>query len=181
MGLGALVNAATFATFAFLAPLVTDTAGMATPWISVALMLFGAGSFIGVTVAGRVSDHRPGVVIAVGGALLLLGWVGLATFAGHPVALLPLVFIQGALSFAVGSTLIARVLYEAAGAPTMGGAYATAALNLGAAGGPAIAAAALGTRAGYTGPVWVSSVLVALALVIAVPLRRVIAPRTPVG
>jgi MFS transporter, DHA1 family, chloramphenicol resistance protein len=177
MGLGALVNAATFATFAFMAPIVTDTASLGAPWISVALMLFGVGSLIGVTVAGRVSDHRPGVAIAAGGPLLLIGWVGLAAFADQPVALLLLVFVQGALSFALGSTLIARVLYEAAGAPTMGGAYATAALNIGAAGGPAIAAASLGAHAGYTGPVWVSSVLVALALIIALPLLRVIAPR----
>ncbi|WP_029116081.1 Cmx/CmrA family chloramphenicol efflux MFS transporter [Mycobacterium sp. URHB0044] len=178
MGLGGLVNAATFATFAFLAPLVTDTAGMGIPWVSVALMLFGVGSFLGITVAGRLSDHRPGLTVAAGGPLLFLGWVGLAIFADRPVGLLVLVFVQGALSFAVGSTLIARVLYEAASAPTMGGAYATAALNVGAAGGPAVAAAALDAHVGYTGPVWVSSILVALALVVALPLLRVIAPRT---
>lgn len=77
----------------------------------------------------------------------------------------------------MGSTLIARVLYEAAGAPTMGGAYATAALNIGAAGGPLLAAAALGPSAGGLGPVWVSGLLVALALLVALPLLRVVAPR----
>ncbi|WP_405096461.1 Cmx/CmrA family chloramphenicol efflux MFS transporter [Micromonospora sp. NBC_01412] len=177
MLLGALVNAATFATFTFLAPIVTDTAGLGELWVSVVLVLFGVGSFVGVTLAGRLSDQHPGIVIAVGGPLLLLGWVALAALAAQPAALLLLVFVQGTLSFALGSTLIARVLYEAAGAPTMGGSYATAALNIGAAGGPVVAAATLGANAGDLGPVWVSGLLVAVALLIALPLRRLIAPR----
>ncbi|MEU8300589.1 Cmx/CmrA family chloramphenicol efflux MFS transporter [Micromonospora sp. NPDC048909] len=177
MLLGALVNAATFATFTFLAPIVTGTTDLGELWVPVVLVLFGVGSFAGVTLAGRFSDKRPGIVIAVGGPLLLLGWVALATLAARPVALLLLVFVQGMLSFALGSTLIARVLYAAAGAPTMGGSYATAALNIGAAGGPVVAAATLGANAGDLGPVWVSGLLVAIALLIALPLLRVIAPR----
>ncbi|BCB78212.1 MFS transporter [Phytohabitans flavus] len=179
MLLAALVNAGTFATFTFLAPIVTVTAGLGELWVSLALVLFGVGSFIGVTVAGRLSDQRPGLTIAAGGALLLLGWVALAILAAHPVALLGLVFTQGALAFAVGSTLIARVLYESAGAPTMGGSYATAALNVGAAAGPALAAAALAVAAGELGPVWVTVALTGTALLMALPLLQAIAPRPP--
>ncbi|MET7747723.1 hypothetical protein [Micromonospora sp. NPDC005367] len=116
-------------------------------------------------------------MIAVGGPLLLLGWVALAILAAQPAALLLLVFVQGTLSFALGSTLIARVLYEAAGAPTMGGSYATAALNIGAAGGPVAAAATVGLNAGHLGPVWVSGLMVTVALLIALPLRRFVGPR----
>ncbi|MEU0152889.1 Cmx/CmrA family chloramphenicol efflux MFS transporter [Micromonospora fulviviridis] len=177
MLLGALVNAATFATFTFLAPIVTDTAGLGELWVSVVLVLFGAGSFVGVTLAGRLSDQRPRIVVAVGGPLLLLGWVALATLAAQPVAVLLLVFVQGALSFALGSTLITRVLYAAAGAPTMGGSYAAAALNIGAAGGPVVAAVTLGANAGDLGPVWVSCLLVVIALLIALPSLRFITPR----
>ncbi|MEV5824926.1 Cmx/CmrA family chloramphenicol efflux MFS transporter [Spirillospora sp. NPDC052242] len=175
MGLGALVNAATFASFTFLDPVVTGTAGLGELWVPVVLALFGAGSFAGVSAAGRLSDRRPGAVLAVGGPLLLVGWPALAVLAEYPVALLVLVFVQGALSFAVGSTLIARVLYEAAGAPTMGGAYATAAFNVGAVVGPLAAAAALG-GAGNAGPLWTSGALVAVALLVALPARRVFAP-----
>ncbi|QXE37176.1 MFS transporter [Streptomyces sp. GMY02] len=175
MLLGALVNAATFGSFTFLAPVVTGTAGLGELWISVVLVLFGAGSFTGVTVAGRLSDRRPGPVIAVGGPLLLIGWPALAVLADEPVALFALVFMQGALSFALGSTLITRVLYEAAGAPTMAGSYATAALNVGAAVGPLIAATTLGTAAGNLGPLWTSGLLVAVTLLIAFPLRTMIA------
>ncbi|MFF7857871.1 Cmx/CmrA family chloramphenicol efflux MFS transporter [Streptomyces sp. NPDC007904] len=175
MLLGALVNAATFASFTFLAPVVTGTAGLGELWVSVVLVLFGAGSFVGVTVAGRLSDRRPSQVIAVGGPLLLTGWPALAVLADQPVALLALVFVQGALSFALGGTLITRILYEATGAPTMAGSYATTALNVGAAVGPLVAATSLGTTAGDLGPLWVSGLLVAVALLVAFPLRTVVA------
>ncbi|MCW2877550.1 MAG: chemotaxis protein [Sphaerisporangium sp.] len=170
--LGALVNAATFGTFTFLAPIVTDVAGLDPLWVSVVLVLFGLGSFVGVTVAGRLSDQRPGVVVAVGGPLLLGGWVALGLIAFNPIALLILAFTQGALSFGLGSTLIARVLYEAAGAPTMAGSYATAALNVGATTGPVIAAATLNTWLAELGPVWASSALVAVALLLALFFRQ---------
>ncbi|MFI0572983.1 Cmx/CmrA family chloramphenicol efflux MFS transporter [Streptomyces tendae] len=174
MLLGALVNASTFAGFTFLAPVVTDTAGLGELWVSVALVLFGSGSFVGVTVAGRLSDRRPAAVLAVGGPLLLVGWPALAVLADRPVALLTVVFVQGALSFALGSTLIARVLHEAAGAPTMAGSYATAALNVGAVVGPLVAASTLGTASGDLGPLWASGFLVALALLVAFSSRRVL-------
>ena len=176
MLLAALVNAGTFATLTFLAPIVTDTAGLSQWWVSVALVLFGVGSFIGVTVAGRLSDARPGIVIVGGGSVLVLGWVALALFATNPVALLGLVFAQGVLGFAVGSTLITRVLYAAASAPTMAGSYATAALNVGAAAGPVLAAAALGVMPGALGPVWVAVIVTAAALLLAIPVLRLVAP-----
>ncbi|WP_329122141.1 Cmx/CmrA family chloramphenicol efflux MFS transporter [Streptomyces sp. NBC_01465] len=174
MVLGALVNAATFASFTFLAPVVTDTAGLGELWISVVLVLFGAGSFTGVAFAGKWSDRRPGPVVAVGGPLLLVGWAALAVLADRPAALLVLAFVQGALSFALGSTLITQILYEAgAEAPTMAGSYATAALNVGAAAGPLVAATTLHSEAGNLGPLWVSALLVLAALLLALPFRKV--------
>jgi DHA1 family chloramphenicol resistance protein-like MFS transporter len=90
-----LVNAATLGTLTFLALVVTGSAGLGEWWISVAPVLFGAGSFIGVTVAGRLPDRRPGPVIAVAGPLLLIGWPALAMPADEPVALFVLVFVRG--------------------------------------------------------------------------------------
>ncbi|WP_280500385.1 Cmx/CmrA family chloramphenicol efflux MFS transporter [Nocardia farcinica] len=163
MTTAALVNAGTFGAFTFLAPLITGPVGLSQRWIPVALMLFGLGSWLGVTAAGRLADRWPGQVVAVGGPLALLGWLATAATT-HPATLLVLVAVQGALSFAVGSTLVARVLGEATGAPTMGGAYATAALNLGAALGPIAAAATLGTGPAERAPFVAAAVAVALAL-----------------
>lgn len=165
--LGALVNAATFCTFTYLAPLVTDVAGFGAGWVPVMLALFGTGAFVGVTVGGRMADTRPKRILLSGGAALLVGWVIFAATAGSTTATFLFVFVQGALSFAVGSTLIARVLYAAAKAPFLGGAFATSAFNVGAALGPFAGGAAIAAGLGYRSPLWVSALLVALACVTA--------------
>lgn len=176
MLLGALVNGGTFSAFTFFAPVVTEIAGLDEMWVPLALVLFGIGSFVGVTAAGRLSDRHPRLILGVASPFLLLGWLTLALVATHAVLLLILVFVQGVLAFAVGSTLISRVLYAASEAPTMGGSYATAALNIGAAAGPAIAALAL-SGSSDLGPVWVASVLTGIALLMLLPSLGLIAPR----
>ncbi|QYC43249.1 Inner membrane transport protein YdhP [Nonomuraea coxensis DSM 45129] len=170
--LAALVNAATFCAFTYLAPLVTEVAGLAAGWVPAVLALFGLGSFAGVSVAGRLSDTRPAPLLAWGGIALLAGWALLAATAGSPVAAVLLALVQGALAFAVGSALIARALYAASGAPSLGGSFATAALNVGAAAGPALGGLALAAGLGYRSPAWVGAVLVAAAMVIGVLARK---------
>ena len=175
MLLGALVNGGTFAAFTYLAPVVTETAGLSAAWVPAALVLFGTGSFLGVVAAGRTSDTRPRLILVLATPALFVGWVALAVLAAHPALLLILVFTQGILAFAVGSTLIARVLYVASSAPTMGGSYATVALNIGAAAGPALGAVAL-SGSGNLAAVGVAAALTGTALLILLPMLRHITP-----
>ncbi|MFE5817177.1 Cmx/CmrA family chloramphenicol efflux MFS transporter [Streptomyces sp. NPDC056479] len=165
--LGALVNGATFCSFTYLAPLVTRVTGLESGWVPVVLALFGAGSFVGVGVGGRLADRRAAAVLFRGGGALFLGWGAFALGAGTPAVTLGLVLVQGALSFGVGSTLISQALYAAPGAPTLAGGFATAAFNVGAALGPWLGGTAIGAGLGYRSPLWVSAVLVAVALVTA--------------
>ncbi|WZH54337.1 MAG: MFS transporter [Nocardioides alkalitolerans] len=174
--LAALANGGTFAAFTFLAPVVTETADLGEAWVSVALVLFGVGSFLGVTAAGRLADQHARTTLLAATPLAVLGWALLALLAAHPVALLGLVLAQGAAAFLVGSVLIARALHAATDAPTMGGSYATAALNLGATVGPALGAVAI-AGAGARGPLGVAVALSALALVVLLGARRVVVPR----
>ncbi|NUT25415.1 MAG: MFS transporter, partial [Streptomyces sp.] len=185
--LGALVNGATFCSFTFLAPLVTNVTGLGGGWVPVVLALFGAGAFVGVGVGGRFADRWPRAVVIGGGGALCLGWGALALGARVPAVTLGLVFVLGALSFGVGSTLISQALYAAPGAPTLAGGFATAALNVGAALGPWLGGTAIGLGGGglgggglgggglgggYRSPLWVSAVLVALSLVVAAAAGR---------
>ncbi|MFD5453376.1 MULTISPECIES: Cmx/CmrA family chloramphenicol efflux MFS transporter [unclassified Streptomyces] len=167
LALGALVNGATFCTFTYLAPLTTEVGGLDDAWTPGVLALFGAGSFAGAAAAGRFADRHPGPVVTAGGAALCAGWAALALGAGHAVLALGLVFVQGALSFGVGSTLISQVLYAAPGAPTLAGGFATAAFNVGAALGPWAGGAAIGAGYGHRSPVWVSAGLAAAAVALA--------------
>lgn len=164
MALGALVNGATFCTFTYLTPLATEVAGFGGGWVPPLLALFGLGSFLGVTAAGRLADSRPLRLLVAGGVALCVGWAVFAATAGDQAATVTLVLVQGTLSFMVGTTLIAQVLYAADEAPTLAGGFATAALNVGAALGPWAGGVALSGGFGYRAPLWVSALLVALAL-----------------
>jgi DHA1 family chloramphenicol resistance protein-like MFS transporter len=165
MLLAVLVNAATFCTFTYLAPIVTDRAGLDERLVPVVLALFGIGAFAGVTMTGRLADRYWRQILTFGGIALLAGWCLLGITATLPVALFGFVLLQGGLSFGVGSTLIGRIMATAQDAPTMGGSYATVALNLGAIIGPILGGIAFGAFAA-TGPVFVSGGLIAIVLLV---------------
>jgi DHA1 family chloramphenicol resistance protein-like MFS transporter len=93
-------------------------------------------------------------------------------FSAIPVVLFVLVLLNGALSFAVGSTLIATSMRAAGDAPTLSGSFATASLNVGAAAGPILGGLAYGTTAVATGPLVVSVLLVCAAALVALVFRR---------
>jgi DHA1 family chloramphenicol resistance protein-like MFS transporter len=163
--LGVLVNGATFCAFTYLAPLVTDGAGLGSSLVPVVLALFGLGAFGGVSAAGRLADTHGHLVLRIGVPVLVAGWILWAVLAGSPSAVWLLAPVLGALSFAVGGTLIARSMAAAHGAPTMGGAYSTVALNLGALVGPVLGGLAIGPL-GLVGPLVVSAALATTAVVL---------------
>lgn len=162
----ALVNGATFCAFTYLSPLVTDGAGLPAGLVPMVLGIFGIGSFLGVWAAGRFGDDHAKRILGIGGTGLLLGWIALAALSAIPVVLILLVLLQGALSFAVGSTLIAVSIRASTAAPTMSGSFATASLNIGAAVGPVLGGLVYATAAGATGPVLVSAGLILVAAVV---------------
>ncbi|TDD28904.1 MFS transporter [Kribbella turkmenica] len=164
--LGALVNGATFCSFTYLAPVVTEVSALGDGWVPVMLALFGLGSFAGVTLAGRYADRRDNRLIFVAGSTLLVGWCVFALTASSPAAAGVLVFTQGLLSFAVGSTLISSALYAGSESPVLTGGLATASFNVGAALGPALGGVAI-TATGYRAPLWVSTLLVGTAVGVA--------------
>ncbi|MDJ0363471.1 Cmx/CmrA family chloramphenicol efflux MFS transporter [Rhodococcus sp. H29-C3] len=171
LALAALVNGATFCAFTYLAPIVTERANLDPSTVPIVLAVFGIGSFLGVWAAGRFGDAHAPRILTIGGGGLLAGWVVFAVSAQYPALVFVLALVQGGLSFAVGSTLIALSIRAASGAPTMSGAFATASVNGGAAAGPVLGGIAYGTSVGTTGPLIVSAGLIAAALMV----RRVLA------
>lgn len=160
--LAVLVNGATFCAFTFLAPIVTDSAGLDHTWVPLVLALFGLGAVGGVSAAGRLADEHGRLVLGVGTPLLVAGWALWAALTDSAAAGWLLAPVQGALSFAVGGTLIARAMAAAHGAPTMGGAFSTVALNLGALAGPVLGGLTI-RPLGLAGPLLVSAALATVA------------------
>ncbi|MFI0452805.1 Cmx/CmrA family chloramphenicol efflux MFS transporter [Actinomadura sp. 6N118] len=168
MVLAAVVNGATFATFAYLAVIATDVTHLPERAVPGLLAAFGAGAFAGVAVAGRL-DVRRGLVLAV--CALAGGWAAMALTSAHAVPLFTLAVIQGGMSFGIGSMLISRVMDAASNAPSLNGSFATVALNVGAFAGPLLAGIASESTNDHRSAIWVSAVLAAMAIV-AVGRRR---------
>ncbi|MFJ2705297.1 Cmx/CmrA family chloramphenicol efflux MFS transporter [Streptomyces sp. NPDC087428] len=160
----ALVQGATFCAFSYLEPIATQVTGFGSAWVPALLALFGVGSFIGVTVCGRIIDSRPVALTAAGLVSLAAGWALFAWTAGSPVAVFVLVLVQGMLAFGTGTALISHVFRLADGAPTLSGSFATASFNVGGALGPWIGGLAIGAGFGFRAPLWVSALLMVLAL-----------------
>ncbi|PJJ71024.1 DHA1 family chloramphenicol resistance protein-like MFS transporter [Diaminobutyricimonas aerilata] len=171
----ALVNGATFCGFTYLAPVVTGSAAMPAGAVPLVLAAFGIGAFLGVGAAGRIADAHPARLVAVGGALAFLGWVAFASAAHSPVLVIALAVTQGAAGFATGGALIARIMSLASGAPTLSGATATVALNIGAAAGPVLGGIAFAAVPG-SGPLAASAALAAVALLLIALGRRALFP-----
>ncbi|MFI6168181.1 Cmx/CmrA family chloramphenicol efflux MFS transporter [Nocardia sp. NPDC051052] len=175
--LGAVVNAATFAAFTYLAVITTTVAGAGPVWVPIMLALFGIGSFLGVTLSGRYADRYAHVILMAGSVALLPIWLTAALIAGYLPGLLVMAILGGGVSFAVGSTVIGRIVSTAAPtAPRLSGAFATMAFNIGAALGPAIAGLAISATETTTAALWTSATLAGTAFVIATLSRR---DRTP--
>ncbi|MEU7138316.1 Cmx/CmrA family chloramphenicol efflux MFS transporter [Nocardia sp. NPDC046473] len=163
--LGSVVNAATFATFTYLAVITTNVSEAEPGWVPIVLALFGFGSFVGVTLAGHYADRYAHAILTAGSIALLIIWLTTALTASYLPALLIMATVGGTASFALGSTVIGRIVTTAAPtAPHLSGAFATAALNLGAALGPATAGLAISITGTPTSALWTSAALAATAI-----------------
>ncbi|QBS40444.1 Cmx/CmrA family chloramphenicol efflux MFS transporter [Nocardia sp. CS682] len=173
--LGAVVNAATFAAFTYLAVITTNISDAGPGWVPIMLALFGIGSFLGVTLAGHYADRSAQIILSTGSVALLTIWTTTALTAAYLPGLLVMATISGAASFAVGSTVIGRIVTTATPtAPHLSGAFATAALNIGAALGPATAGLAISATGTTTSALWTSAALsaAATALTLFTPTRQ---------
>jgi DHA1 family chloramphenicol resistance protein-like MFS transporter len=167
--LAAVVNGATFATFAYLAVIATDVARLPDGAVPGLLAAFGVGAFVGVTTAGRTGggggDLRHGSVFLALCALPA-GWAALAVTSTHAAPLFVAAVVQGGLSFGIGSTLVSRIMHVASDAPSLGGSFATVGLNAGAFLGPLLAGVATEATGDYRDAAWVSAAMAATAVAI---------------
>ncbi|MET8678941.1 Cmx/CmrA family chloramphenicol efflux MFS transporter [Streptomyces sp. NPDC004647] len=184
----ALAAGGVFCIFSYLAPLLTDVAGLADSWVPTVLGLFGLGALIGTTVGGRFADaHLFGVLLSgIAASTVLLVVIG---FTAHiPVAVVTASFLLGVSAFFSAPALNARMFNVAGAAPTLAGATTTAAFNLGNTSGPWLGGAVIDAGFGFPSTAWAGAAMSAVAIAtVTVSLRlhrrdrtsRVIASSTP--
>ena len=160
-------QAAVFAAFSYFAPLLTDVAGIPERSVPLVLALFGIGTFIGISVGGRIADR--GLFMSIFGSLAALAatLIVLAVVSAHPMAAVAAVFAVGVAGFSIAPALNARIFVVAGDAPTLASAVNTSAFNVGNTIGPWAGGAVITAGWGYVAPVWVGVALTATALALA--------------
>lgn len=160
----ALAAGGVFCAFSYLAPVITDVAGIDTRWVSAILGLFGIGALIGTTIGGRVADaHLFGVLLS-GITASTVFLVALALFASSPVAVITLSFLLGVSAFYTAPALNARMFNVAGAAPTLAGATTTAAFNLGNTAGPWLGGTTIDAGLGFASTAWAGAAMTVVAL-----------------
>lgn len=163
--LTALAAGGVFCAFSYLAPLLTDVAGLDSGWVPTVLALFGIGALIGTMIGGRVADaHLFGVLLS-GIAASTVFLAALALFASNQAAVVVLSFLLGLSAFYTAPALNARMFNVAGAAPTLAGATTTAAFNLGNTGGPWLGGTVIDLDFGFEATAWAGAAMTVLALV----------------
>ncbi len=168
----ALAAGGVFCAFSYLAPVLTDVAGLDSGWVPWILGLFGVGALIGTTIGGRVADaHLFGVLLS-GITASTVFLTALALFASSQVAVVALAFLLGLSAFYTAPALNARMFNVAGAAPTLAGATTTAAFNLGNTAGPWLGGTVIDADFGFAATAWAGAAMLVVALAaVAVSLR----------
>ncbi|WP_309113675.1 MFS transporter [Saccharothrix sp.] len=173
LGTTALGFGAVFASFTYIAPMMTEVAGFSPGAVTWLLVLFGAGLCAGNVLGGRAADRSlmPSLY-----AILAVLAVVLAVFvftARSQVLGAVTIGLLGVAGFATVAPLQSWVLQQAEGAPALASAANIAAFNLGNAAGAWLGGVAIDAGFGYTAPNWVAALMAVAALGVAVAGGRI--------
>ncbi|MEU3270447.1 MFS transporter [Saccharomonospora sp. NPDC006951] len=120
-----------FASFTYIAPMMTEDAGFEPGAVSWLLVLFGVGLVLGNLAGGRFADRAlsPTLYVVLGGLALVLGVFAVTAHAKVPAIIT--LFLLGGFGFATVPPLQMRTLRSAGEAPTLASAVNIGAFNLG--------------------------------------------------
>jgi DHA1 family inner membrane transport protein len=172
-----LLMGGVLATYTYIAPLLTDRAGIAEGAVPLVLIAFGVGALGGTAIGGRMGDRRPMATTITAAAATALTLFLLIPLSNSPVAAVVLVFLMALTGFTVPPVVTSLAVRFAGDAPTLTSALTTSAYNTGIAAGSAIAGRAMGSSLGLTGPALVGTISAALSLLPLIALALSGAPR----
>lgn len=184
IGIAAFSIGALFASFSYIAPLLTTVTGFAPESLTLLLVLFGVGLVIGNLLGGRFSDRAQLPTLYVAISLLVVVLVAFTFTAEAKIPAVITLMLLGGAGFATVPGFMTRVIDKAEGAPTLASAAGASGANLGISIGAYLGGLTIDAGFGYTSPSWVGAGMAAIALTIAlvsgvleVRTRR----RTPAG
>jgi MFS transporter, DHA1 family, inner membrane transport protein len=157
-----------FASFAYVAPIMTNIAGFAESNVVWLLFLFGAGLVLGNIIGGKAGDHAlvPSIYLFL---IMLAAVLFIFVFTAHykiPAAIT--LFLLGMLGFALVSPVQMQVVQAAKDAPTLASAANISAFNVGIATGTYLGGLTIHLGFGYTSVNWVGGILTLVGLLMQV-------------
>lgn len=163
LAVSVIVSTSMFGFFTYVAPILTELAGVATRHVGPVLLLVGLGLTAGNFLGARLADWYAGpaligVLVAAAAVLLMLAGVD-----GAPVLATALLTLWGVFAFAVCAITQAMVVDKAAAAPNLASTLNISAFNLGNAIGAGLSAALLSFGVGLPAVPAVAAVVALLA------------------
>jgi len=127
---GAIGFGGMFAVYTYIAPVVTDVAGLGERSVPVFLLSFGLGMVAGTWLAGVMADWSIFRSLIIGGTGMAAALLGFWVLSPHGWASLPMVFLITTLGSVLVINLQLRLMDVAGDAQTLGAAMNHAALNV---------------------------------------------------
>jgi DHA1 family inner membrane transport protein len=127
---GAIGFGGMFAVYSYIAPVVTDVAGLGERAVPIFLLSFGLGMVAGTWVAGIMADWSIFRSLLIGGAGMAATMLAFWIAAPHGWAALPVVFLTTTLGSVLVVNLQLRLMDVAGDAQTLGAAMNHASLNI---------------------------------------------------
>jgi DHA1 family inner membrane transport protein len=179
LAMTALGFAGVFASFTYIAPMMTEVAGFSAGAVTWLLVLFGGGLVVGNLLGGKAADRSlmPSLYVIL--ALLAVVLAAFVVTAQGQVTSAVTIAVFGAAGFATVAPLQKRVMDKAKGAPALASAANIAAFNLGNAVGAYLGGLTIEHGLGYTAPNWVGAALAASGLAVALISGLLDRRRTP--
>ncbi|MFJ3804739.1 MFS transporter [Streptomyces sp. NPDC090088] len=170
----ALLPGSFVAAYSYIAPLLTDRAGLSDAAVPLVMLGYGLATLAGTAFGGRTGDRRP-FATAIPAAVMLAVVLGAITlWATNSVAAVVLFVLLGLFALVAQPILIAQVVQTAGATHSLAVSLSTSALNAGIASGSWLGGVALSSGLGLKGP----SLLGALIAVLAAAALAVLARAT---
>jgi DHA1 family inner membrane transport protein len=165
LAIGTLGFSGVFATYAYVAPALTDLTGMGSLGLAAALALFGTGTAVGNLLGGRLADRsvQSAIYLALGTLAVVLALFPI-TLHNKSAALATI----GALGLASGLVIppiqVRTMRAASEQAPTMAAASVQSCFNVANAAGAALGGVLISAGYGFAAPSTVGALLAAAAL-----------------
>jgi DHA1 family inner membrane transport protein len=165
---GAIGFGGMFAMYTYIAPTVTDVAGLSEGLVPLYLLAFGSGMVVGTPLGGRLADWSVFRSMLVGSVLMGLILVLFTVTSQWFIPGLLTVFLLSTTSSVLVVGLQMRLMQVAGDAQTIGAAMNHASLNIANALGAWLGGVVVAAGFGYTSPSWVGAGLSLAGLVVLV-------------